>query len=128
MSEAYADPRLVDKVTFARTIRGASQGLSFKLMTGEEPSVTYGWQRSTCLDQYAELDVVGRLAIRTAPTGFGLFLAGVALHLPLRAPSGPVLLAVAYLVLTWVLVTFYDPLVGVAELANAVRERRGVSA
>jgi hypothetical protein len=117
-----AHPRTpIDTVTIAREIRGSLQGISYKLMTGEEPSITYGWQRSTCLDQYGGLDPVGKAAVRLMPTGFGLWVAGLALQArPRLALETPALLAVillGYLVAHWALVTFYDPLVGLVELA-----------
>lgn len=118
MTETAAEPRLIDRVTIAREFRGGCQGLSFKLMTGEDPRIKHGWQRSTCLEQYDDLNPVGKLAIRLAPTGFGFFIAGLALQIPLQPPSGPVTIAVAYLVAMWAIATFYDPLMGLLELAG----------
>lgn len=112
------EPPWYDQVTPVAAIRSGCHGLAFKVMTGEEPVTESGWQRSTCLEQYDALNPIGKLSVRLMPTGFGLFLAGFALQMPLREPKGAVLLPVAYLVVCWVALVTYDPLMGLVELAR----------
>lgn len=131
MSEEYARDKWIDKGLPAREFRGLCQAAAFGAATGEKPDLTYGWRPTTCVDQYAELNPVGRLAVRTAPTFVGFACAAFAAHLPLHWPAdgSPMWLPVTYLLTLWVLVTFYDPLAGLWLAARGDgRDREGVAA
>lgn len=112
MRESYERDRWIDKVSIARECRGFVQGVWFVLATRETPDVSYGWQTDTCLEQYDQLDAVGRVGARTAPLFVGLALAAFAAHLPLRWPTGWVWLPTAYLIGLWAVFTFYDVVAG----------------
>lgn len=108
----------IDLIAPVKELRAGAHGLAFKLATGEEPTTEAGWQRSTCLAEYDELDTIGKAAVRLMPAGFGGLLAGLALQMPLRAPEGWLWLPVAYLVACWVVLVAYDPLVGLLNLTT----------
>ncbi len=112
----------IDLIAPVKEIRAAAHGLAFNIATGESPTTEPGWQRSTCLAEYDQLDLIGKLGVRLMPAGFGGLLAGTALNAQLYRPTGWVWIPVAYLVFAWVVLVAYDPAMGVLELA---RNRRG---
>lgn len=111
-----------DQFTIVRELRAGCHALAFKIMTGEEPKTAHGWQRSTCLEQYDELDAIGRFAVRFMPTSFGFFLAAFVLNLPLRSPQGVFWVPVLYFVACWVALVGYDLVAGLPELRRGVGE------
>lgn len=105
----------IDLIAPVKELRAGAHGLAYKLSTGDEPTTEAGWQRSTCLAEYHHLDAVGRAAVRLMPAGIGGLLAGIALQMPFKAPTGWLWMPVAYLAVCWVVLVAYDPIMGVLE-------------
>jgi len=122
MSETWHEPRLIDHVGITRELRGAAQALAYQIMTGESPTVVYGWQRDTCIEEFDQLNAVGRFCIRLAPAQLALLISFVIALGSYRTPSGWLWLPVGYFAVVFLLLVGYDLFWGAVGLLRGVKE------